>query len=156
VKNGIRVDQYLRASEPGIFALGDCACFPDPRSRQMVRLESVQAAVDHAKTIADVIVNGPTTPYAAVPWFWSDQSDWKLQIAGLASATDRAVMADPFSCLRFDRDDRLTAVETINGAKVHMTARKILERSERPSFAELQALQFDVVSWRKAADLALT
>ena len=64
--------------------------------------------------------------YAALPWFWSDQADYKLQIAGLAQPDDRAEALDAQTVLRFDAQDRLTAVETVNNAKAHMKTRKAL------------------------------
>ena len=91
-----------------------------------MRLESVQAATDHARHIAARLTGGDPPDYAAVPWFWSDQADWKLQIAGLAMPEDRAEQPAPHVVFRFDDHDRLTAVETINGPRVHMKARKAL------------------------------
>ena len=124
--NGIWVDGQLLTEDPAISALGDCAAFPDARSGRRVRLESVQAATDHARHIAARLTGGDPPDYAAVPWFWSDQADWKLQIAGLAMPEDRAEQPAPHVVFRFDDHDRLTAVETINGPRVHMKARKAL------------------------------
>lgn len=124
--NGVTVDGQLLSSDPRISALGDCACFPDPRSGRRVRLESVQAATDHARHIAARLTGKAPGAYAALPWFWSDQADYKLQIAGLAQPEDRAEAMGDHIVLRFDGADRLTAVETVNNAKVHMMARKLL------------------------------
>jgi 3-phenylpropionate/trans-cinnamate dioxygenase ferredoxin reductase subunit len=124
VLNGIVVDDQLRTADPDISALGDCAVFPDPRTGRPVRLESVQAATDHARAIARRLVKGAAEPYAAVPWFWSDQSDWKLQIAGLAAPEDESVVVSEGAVFRF-ADSALTAVETINDAKTHMRARRL-------------------------------
>ena len=123
VDSGIVVDEMLVTSDPAISALGDCAAFPDPVTGCRVRLESVQAATDHARLIAKRIAKGGDAPYRAVPWFWSDQADWKLQIAGLARPSDTAEELADGTVLRFC-GSRITAVETINNAKVHMTARK--------------------------------
>lgn len=125
VENGIVVDTSLRTVDPAISALGDCAVFPDPRTGRPVRLESVQAATDHARAIAKRIVHGARDPYAAVPWFWSDQADRKLQIAGLAGPSDTSVEIAPDAVLRFD-GDTLSAVETINNPKIHMKTRKLM------------------------------
>lgn len=130
VVNGVVTDAQLRTEDPAISALGDCAAFPDPRTGRMVRLESVQAATDHARAIARRLTSGTDAAYAAVPWFWSDQADFKLQIAGLASPSDVSVVADNGAVCRFD-GEVLTAVETINDAKTHMAARKLLV-SEKP------------------------
>ncbi len=89
VSNGIDVDTLLRSSDLSISALGDCCNFPDPVSGNRVRLESVQAATDHARTIAKRLTGKPA-PYTAVPWFWSDQSHFKLQIAGSRLGRRRA------------------------------------------------------------------
>lgn len=130
VQNGIVVDSRLVTADPAISALGDCASFPDPNSDQHVRLESVQAATDHARLIAKRIAKGDDSPYRAVPWFWSDQADWKLQIAGLAAPTDACEALPDGTVLRLD-GDHVTAVETVNAAKTHMKARKLMGQGER-------------------------
>ncbi len=129
VQDGIVVDRQLLTSDPFISAIGDCARFPASYCAAPVRLESVQNAVDQARCVAARIV-GKAEPYAKVPWFWSDQGDNRLQIAGLAEAGDSAVLrGDPaagkFSVFRF-RDGRLSAVESINSVADHMAARKLL------------------------------
>ena len=142
VENGIVVDKYLSTSDPKISALGDCAAFPDPHTGELVRLESIQAACDHARLIAKRIVHGTKTPYKAVPWFWSDQADWKLQIAGLASPNDETVAKGNHIAYRFS-GSRLTAVETINDAKTHMQARRILA-ANTPTRVQLEKIAFDL------------
>lgn len=125
IENGIRLDAHLRTSDPAIFALGDCASFPDPRSGRQVRLESVQAATDHARLIAAQIAKGADAAYAAVPWLWSDQGERKLQIAGLAGpdATEE-ILADGIVA-RVDAIG-VAALETVNNAGAHMKARRLL------------------------------
>lgn len=134
--NGVTVDAGLRTSDPAIFALGDCACFPDPRTGAPLRLESVQAATDHARLIAARIAKGETADYAALPWFWSDQGDQKLQIAGYAGpgATEEVVTEGVVA--RFD-DRGLAAVETVNNARVHMKARRLLASGASADLAAL-------------------
>lgn len=151
VENGIVVDSNLRTSAPNVFALGDCARFPEPLTGEMLRLESVQAAMDHARLIAKVIVEGSAPDYGALPWFWSDQSDWKLQIAGIAKPENTSHMADDMTALRFDAADRLICVETINAARTHMVARRVLAAQTRPSRADLGAHDFDLAAWYKAS-----
>ena len=129
VQDGIVVDRHLVTSDPFISAIGDCARYPAGYCDAPVRLESVQNAVDQARCVAARIV-GKAEPYAKVPWFWSDQGENRLQIAGLAEAGDSAVLrGDPatgkFSVFRF-RDGRLSAVESINSVADHMAARKLL------------------------------
>lgn len=128
--NGIAVDGQLLSSDPAISAMGDCASFPDWRSGRRIRLESVQAATDHARHIAARLTGNAPPDYAALPWFWSDQADYKLQIAGLAQPEDRAVATGDHVVFRFDAKDRLTAVETVNNARVHMKTRKMLSSAE--------------------------
>lgn len=128
--NGVSVDGQLVTSDPRISALGDCAAFPDARTGRQIRLESVQAATDHARHIAARLCGKSPDAYAALPWFWSDQADYKLQIAGLAQPDDRAELAGENVVFRFDDGDRLVAVETVNNAKVHMRARKLLSSGD--------------------------
>lgn len=123
--NGVVVDQYLLTNDDSISAMGDCAAFPNPFAGLPIRLECIQAATDHAKTIARRLVTNIKTPYTAVPWFWSDQADWKFQIAGLATHADNNVETEEGTVMRFSANT-LSAVETINNAKIHMLARKIL------------------------------
>jgi 3-phenylpropionate/trans-cinnamate dioxygenase ferredoxin reductase subunit len=126
--NGIAVDGNLQTSIPGIFAIGDCASFPLADGRR-IRLESVQNAVDQAKHLA-TILQGGRAHYAAVPWFWSDQYDAKLQIAGLLHG-GTAVVARPdprasgFS-IEHHCGGRLVCVESVNEARRHLQARKAL------------------------------
>ncbi len=141
--DGIMVDDQLRTSDSRIYAIGDCARFGCAVSGRELRLESIQNAVDQARFVAGQIValsqppaepdpDGPpkAASYAALPWFWSEQYDAKLQIAGAASLeADSVVRGDPatgrFSVCRFV-GDRLVAVESVNQAKDHLAARKIL------------------------------
>ncbi|WP_375261166.1 NAD(P)/FAD-dependent oxidoreductase [Palleronia sp.] len=137
VENGVKVNASLLTSDPAISALGDCASFPDVRTGQHVRLESVQAATDHARLIAARIAKVDTAEYAALPWFWSDQNDRKLQIAGFAGpdATEEAVSEGIVA--RFDAHG-LAAVETVNSAGVHMKARRLLAGGKPVSLADLK------------------
>lgn len=128
VANGVVVDADLRTEDPRIFAIGDCANFPSGQER--IRLESVQAATDHARHVARAIMGAPAAPYAALPWFWSDQGALKLQIAGLSTGADEIIAQTDedgavHSVFAF-RGDRLIAVETVNRPGVHIAARKLL------------------------------
>ncbi|WP_320109743.1 NAD(P)/FAD-dependent oxidoreductase [Rhodopseudomonas sp. P2A-2r] len=128
VRNGIVTDRYLTTADPTIHAVGDCAAFPDPFGPTLIRLESVQAAVDHGRCLAEVIVGRPA-PYAALPWFWSDQGKYKLQIAGLAAPDDTARLTQTEKggqVVVRSRNGLVTAVETLNAPAVHMSARKLL------------------------------
>jgi 3-phenylpropionate/trans-cinnamate dioxygenase ferredoxin reductase subunit len=129
VQGGIVVDAHLVTSDAAISAIGDCARFPAGYAPRPLRLESVQNAVDQARCVAARLAGKPA-PYDKVPWFWSDQGDNRLQIAGVAESGDAAAVrgapADGrFSVLRL-RAGRLTAVESVNNAADHMGARKLL------------------------------
>nr|WP_245408918.1 FAD-dependent oxidoreductase [Rhizobium wuzhouense] len=152
VANGIIVDNGLVTEDPSISAFGDCAAFPDPVGGELIRLESVQAATDQARTIARRLI-GKFSGYDAVPWFWSDQSDWKLQIAGLGTGADEDVAIeypkDRKLVFRF-KMGQLLAVETINAAGEHMAARQLLRRAERVTRAALEKRRFDIGGLAKA------
>lgn len=126
----IVVDEFARTSIPRIVAAGDAVLMPHPLGRPgMVRLESVQNAVDQAKVAAATLM-GVREPYRAVPWFWSDQADLKLQIAGLSTGFDQTVVRgdpddDHFSVLYYDRGT-LIAIDTVNDASDYMVVRRAL------------------------------
>jgi 3-phenylpropionate/trans-cinnamate dioxygenase ferredoxin reductase component len=139
VDNGIVVDEYLATADPSVFAIGDCANFPTPfaptgqarglKAHGRVRLESVQNAVDQGRCVAAAITGKPAV-YDKVPWFWSDQGDLKLQIAGITQGHDAAILrGDPadgrFSVFCY-RADRLIGVESVNQAADHVVARRLL------------------------------
>ena len=146
VTNGIIVGSTLLTEDPSISALGDCAAFPDPIGGGLIRLESVQAATDQARTIAGRLTGRPSS-YDAVPWFWSDQAGRKLQIAGLGSGADEDVAIEHPSgralVFRF-KMGQLLAVETINAAREHMAARQLLRRPEPITRSMLEERQFDI------------
>lgn len=137
--NGITVDENLFTSDPDISALGDCASFPDPRTGKHIRLESVQAATDHARLIAARIVNGDAAPYTALPWFWSDQGDQKLQIAGYADAAATEETITDGVVARFNQSG-LVAIETVNNARIHMKARRFLSNGQQGDLSELKGI----------------
>jgi 3-phenylpropionate/trans-cinnamate dioxygenase ferredoxin reductase subunit len=145
--NGIIVDEHLETSDPHISAIGDCALFPSRFANFPIRLESVQNAVDQARCVARRIVGKPE-PYAALPWFWSDQGDLKLQIVGLSHGCDEWIMrGDPqtraFSVFGF-RGGELAAVETVNRPGDHMAARRIIGAKLPLSAVQAGSLDFDL------------
>ena len=129
VDNGIVVDQCLATADPAILAIGDCANFPTPFATGRVRLESVQNAVDQARCVA-AHISGKLEPYDKVPWFWSDQGDLKLQIAGITAGHDAAVLRGDPGSGRFSvfcyRAGRLIGVESVNQTADHVAARRLL------------------------------
>jgi len=129
VHNGITVDEYLRTPGERIFAIGDCAESPSMFVEDLCRLESVQNAVDQAACVARAIV-GNRAPYGAVPWFWTDQYDIHLQMAGLPTGYDQVVTrGDPESrkfSVFYYRAGKLCAVDSINRPAEHLAARKLI------------------------------
>jgi 3-phenylpropionate/trans-cinnamate dioxygenase ferredoxin reductase subunit len=130
--DGVRCDETCLAA-PRVVAAGDVASFPW-RGRR-IRLESVQNAIDQGKAAARTMLGRPA-PYDPTPWFWSDQYDVKLQIAGLNLGHDR-VIARPGaregaeSCWYFE-GDRLLAVDAMNDARAYMTAKRWIEAGFSP------------------------
>jgi 3-phenylpropionate/trans-cinnamate dioxygenase ferredoxin reductase subunit len=129
VDNGIRVDDHCRTSDDSVYAVGDCTNHPNELLGQRLRLESVQNALEQAKTAARNIC-GDDMLYAQVPWFWSDQYDLKLQIAGISQGYDQTVLrGDPanrsFSCL-YLQDGRLIAIDAINSPKDFMQSKLLI------------------------------
>jgi 3-phenylpropionate/trans-cinnamate dioxygenase ferredoxin reductase component len=129
VDNGIVADEFLRTADEHIFAIGDCARYPSAFTDSMVRLESVQNAVDQGVSVARTIAGKPSA-YRAVPWFWSDQFDLRLQMAGLPDGHDRQVVRGnsemgKFSVFHF-RAGKLCSVDSINRPADHLAARKLL------------------------------
>ena len=153
VADGIVVDELLATSDPAISAIGDAAAFPSPHTGRRMRLESVQNALDQARSVAARLVGDPK-PFNTCPWFWSDQGDRKLQIAGLALAGDEFVDLSPDASshalvLGF-RGGQLTVVETVNQPAEHMLARRVLggPKSLTPRMA--RAAGFDFKAWAKS------
>ena len=145
VDNGIVVDEFLRSvDDPNVSAVGDCTRFVDPATGQSVRLESVQNAVDQARSVAKRLT-GHAVPYRAVPWFWTDQLGLKLQIAGLTAGHDHIrVIGDTatgsFSVFCFN-GHRLLGIESVNRPADHLAPRRLLAATSK--LAELTPHQVD-------------
>lgn len=134
--NGVVVDACLRTSDPAILAIGDCTNYPEHPGGRRLRLESVQNANDQARTAAATL-QGREAPYAALPWFWSEQGALRLQMAGLMPADGvrhRRPGATPasFSLLHYV-GDKLVCVESVNAPMDHLMSRKILEAGKSPA-----------------------
>ncbi|MFY0647216.1 NAD(P)/FAD-dependent oxidoreductase [Sulfitobacter geojensis] len=138
LENGIKVDAQGRTSVSGIWAAGDCSSFPYRGGR--IRLESVPNAIDQAEVVAENIM-GAGKEYVAKPWFWSDQYDVKLQIAGLNTGYDRVVTrrtdADSVAFWYY-RGDELLAVDAMNDPRGFMVGKRLIESGKSPA-AELIA-----------------
>jgi len=131
-ENGISVDAMCRTSDPVIMAIGDCACFPYNGTH--LRLESVCNAIDQAQAAAAVVM-GVDQPYEAMPWFWSDQYDTKLQIAGLSSGFDRIIVRAGETAARshwYFRGDNLLAVDAMNDPRAYMVAKRLIQAGKSP------------------------
>jgi 3-phenylpropionate/trans-cinnamate dioxygenase ferredoxin reductase component len=149
VASGVIVDEYLLTSDPHISAIGDCALFASPRFGGTLRLESVQNATDHARCVA-ARLTGDVKPYDGQPWFWSDQGNDKLQIAGLTTGYDRVVLrGDPaqkaFSAFCY-KEGRLVGIESVNRAGDHMFGRRLLAAEGTVDPDQAADLNFDLKS----------
>jgi 3-phenylpropionate/trans-cinnamate dioxygenase ferredoxin reductase component len=140
VDNGIVVDEHGASSDAAIYAAGDCTNHPNALLGRRLRLESVQNAIDQAKAVAAAIAGKPK-PYAEVPWFWSDQYDLKLQMAGLSAAGDTVILrGDPASrkfAAFYLHDGKLAAVDAVNAAPEYMTGRMMIAKGLAPDPARL-------------------
>ena len=133
IDNGIAVDENCRTSDPEIHAAGDCASFPWRVGR--IRLESVGNAIEQAEAVARFLTGTPGR-YEAKPWFWSDQYDVKLQIAGLSAGYDnvatRTGAAGGVSYWYY-RGTELLAVDAMNDPRVYMVAKRLIEAGTSPA-----------------------
>ncbi|TPI77211.1 FAD-dependent oxidoreductase [Mesorhizobium sp. B2-8-9] len=134
--NGIRVDQHMQSSVPEILAIGDAASYRHWFTRGDVRLESVQNATDQARLAARTVL-GHGEPFSAVPWFWSDIGDMKLQMVGLTQGGDHHVVLGDLAENRFSiyhyAGNRLLGIESVNRPADHMLGRKMLGAGFSPT-----------------------
>ncbi len=149
VAAGIIVDEQLLTPDPNISAVGDCALFASPRFGAELRLESVQNATDHARCVAARLTGNAKT-YDGLPWFWSDQGDDKLQIAGLTTGYDRVVVRGDRAQRSFSafcyKSGQLVGVESINRASDHVFGRRILAMNRSIEPEQAADLSFDLKS----------
>jgi 3-phenylpropionate/trans-cinnamate dioxygenase ferredoxin reductase subunit len=158
--NGIRVDPQMRTSEPHVLAVGDAASYRHWFTGGDVRLESVQNATDQARLAARTVTDH-AEPYAAVPWFWSDIGDMKLQMVGLTAGADGNILVgeageNKFSIYHF-AGDRLVAIESVNRPADHMLGRKMLGAGFNPTRQAVasgaDALKAGLAAFQAAAPL---
>ena len=132
--NGIVVDEHARTADPSIVAAGDCTNHPLALLERRVRLESVPNAIHQAKVAAATILGAPTA-YSEVPWFWSDQYDLKLQIAGLSTGYDEVVLrGDPAArsfAAFYLRGGQLLAVDAVNSPREFIAGKKLVANRAR-------------------------
>ncbi|MDA7425076.1 NAD(P)/FAD-dependent oxidoreductase [Thalassococcus lentus] len=131
VDNGIATNAQGQTSDPAIWAAGDCASFPAPAGQ--MRLESVGGAIDMGELVADNIM-GAGREYVVKPWFWSDQYDIKLQIAGLSTGYDRIVVRQGDETLShwYYSGDRLLALDAMNDPRAYMVGKRLIEADKSP------------------------
>ncbi|MBR9652923.1 NAD(P)/FAD-dependent oxidoreductase [Thalassovita aquimarina] len=134
IDNGIKVNKLGQTSDPHIWAAGDCASFPYKGGR--IRLESVPNAIDQAECIAENIMGAGKT-YVPKPWFWSDQYDVKLQIAGLNAGYDRVITRagdkDGSVSFWYYRGDELLAVDAANDPRAYMVGKRLIDGGKSPA-----------------------
>jgi 3-phenylpropionate/trans-cinnamate dioxygenase ferredoxin reductase subunit len=145
--NGIDVDEFGQSSVPNIYAAGDCSNHHNLFVGRRVRLESVQNATDQGKA-AGAAIAGKPEPYIAVPRFWSDQYDYKLQIVGLSAPDDLAVVRGAIAEGKFSvfyyRGAKLMAVDSINRPGDQMIARRFIAASLSPTPEQAADVAFDL------------
>ena len=149
IENGIRVNEFGQTSDPAIWSAGDCASFPYKSGR--IRLESVQNAIDQAENVA-LNIMGQNVTYVPMPWFWSDQYDTKLQIAGLNTGYDTVVSrgnADAPSFWYY-RNGELLAVDAINDSRSYMVGKRLIEMGKSPDPADIGDPDTDLKALLKA------
>jgi 3-phenylpropionate/trans-cinnamate dioxygenase ferredoxin reductase subunit len=150
IENGIKVDAQGRTSAPHVWAAGDCASFPYRGGR--IRLESVPNAIDQSECVAENIM-GAGKEYVAKPWFWSDQYDVKLQIAGLNVGYDRVITrAEESGAVAFwyYRGAELLAVDAMNDPRAFMVAKRLIEAGKSPDPALIEDPAIELKTLLKA------
>ena len=150
IENGIKTDRLGRTSDPDIWAAGDCASFPHRGGR--LRLESVGNAIDQAEVVAANML-GAATDYRAKPWFWSDQFECKLQIAGLNIGYDRIITRHGEGgavSFWYFKGQTLLAVDAMNDPRAYMVGKRLIEAEKSPAIAALQDHSTDLKALLKA------
>ena len=149
-QNGIIVNKYCQTSDGNIFAVGDCANYPHSIYGRRLRLESVQNAIDQAKIAASTI-NKVASPIYQIPWFWSDQYNIKLKIAGIAEGYDNYVFRgnvfeEKFS-VYYLKKERVIAIETVNDQKSFSLGKKLIINKIHIPAEALEDKTIDLRSW---------
>jgi len=128
-ENGIVVDEHCRTSDPNIYAAGDCTNHPNPLLNRRLRLESVPNAMEQARVCASNMLGGDKT-YAAMPWFWSDQYELKLQMVGFSADGSEQIlrgnMADDKFAVFYLNDGAVVAADAVNSPKEFMVCKQLI------------------------------
>jgi 3-phenylpropionate/trans-cinnamate dioxygenase ferredoxin reductase subunit len=148
--NGVKIDALCRTSLPDIFAIGDCALHANSFAEgAAIRLESVQNANDMANALAKTLTGNPTD-YHAVPWFWSNQYDLRLQTVGLSTGHDTAVLrGDPVTrsfSLIYLKQGRVIALDCVNMVRDYVQGRALVVEGKSPDPARLADPSLPLVS----------
>jgi len=134
--NGVVVNEYMQTSQANIFAIGDCANHYNQFAGKRTRLESVQNAVDQAKTVAKFIT-GDAQAYHAVPWFWTNQYQLKLQMAGFSTDFDEYVIRGDMDTKKFSvfyyKNHQLIGADSLNKPADHLGVRKLIQAGISPT-----------------------
>ncbi|MAJ04912.1 MAG: pyridine nucleotide-disulfide oxidoreductase [Marinovum sp.] len=145
IDNGIKTNALGQSSDPHIWAAGDCASLPYRGGR--IRLESVQNAIDQAETVAENML-GANRPYQPMPWFWSDQYDVKLQIAGLNNGYDHVVTrpGEKGGAVSFWYYNKasLLAVDAANDPRAYMIGKRLIEAGKSPAIDVIEDPRSDL------------
>lgn len=150
VGNGIKVNEYCQTSDPDIYAAGDVTWHYNPIYDTYIRLESVPNATEQGKTVAHHI-NGAPQPYNSLPWFWSDQFDLKLQIAGLSTGYDKVVIRGDHQTGRsfaayYFKGDKFIAVDAVNAPRDFMFGKQTLSKGMSLDFNRIANQNADLKS----------
>ncbi|MBT3610118.1 MAG: FAD-dependent oxidoreductase [Gammaproteobacteria bacterium] len=134
--NGIVVDDHCRTSDPDIYAAGDCTNHPNPLMNKRLRLESVPNAMDQAR-VSTANMLGDDKVYAAMPWFWSDQYDLKLQMVGFSADGDSQVLRGDMDTHQFAifylKDGKVVAADAVNSPKEFMLCKQLVGKPADPA-----------------------
>jgi len=151
-EDGIIVNEFGETSEKNIYACGDCANHYNQIFGTRLRLESVHNATEQAINIAGTII-GKKTPYNQVPWFWSDQYNLKLQIAGISQNHDEYVLRGNLSEEKFAifylRKSKIIAVEAVNDSKAFINGKKLIAMKASIPLEKLKDINFDLGKYQK-------
>jgi 3-phenylpropionate/trans-cinnamate dioxygenase ferredoxin reductase component len=142
IDNGILVNEFCQTSDPSIYAIGDCSNHYNPIYGRRVRLESVPNAVEQARIAAKAICGSPS-PYAPVPWFWSDQYDLKLQMAGLSQGYDQCVVRGEMTEASFVafylKSGKVLAADCVNRQPEFVAIKKLVQQQAEVSQEALRS-----------------
>lgn len=135
IENGIKVDETAKTSDANIYAIGDCTYHLNPHYNRFIRLESVQNAVDQAKVAAAAICENKVV-YDAIPWFWSDQYDVKLQMVGLSTGYNQTIKRiednnEKCQSVWYFKEDELLAVDAVNNAKAYVLGTRFIKSKQQ-------------------------